>query len=151
VPADLPERFAATELFADELVLITAPDHPTAGAGALSIAALRDEPFVSLPPASGLRGRLEQLAADAGFVPRIPFETANLPQLRDLVAHGLGVALVARSVAEATGRPVAVHQVDPGPLMRPVGLLHFTGRPLSPAALACRAFLLRAAERVGST
>jgi DNA-binding transcriptional LysR family regulator len=80
-------------------------------------------------------------------VPRIPFESANLPQLRDLVAHGLGVALLARSVAEAPGRPVAVHQVDPGPLLRPVGLLHLEGRPLPPAAKACHAFLLRAAER----
>ena len=147
VPAELPERFAAADLFADELVLITAPDHPTAGAGALSIAALRDEPFVCLPPASGLRSRLERLAADAGFVPRIPFESANLPQLRDLVADGLGVALLARSVAEAPGRPVAVHQVDPGPLLRPVGLLHLAGRTLPPAALACRAYLLRAAGR----
>ncbi|MGI5128924.1 LysR family transcriptional regulator [Pseudonocardia sp. CA-107938] len=145
LPGELPEHVTAAHLFTDELVLITAPEHPTATAGALPITALRDEPFVCLPPASGLRARLEQLAADAGFTPRIPFESASLPQLRDLVAHGLGVALLARSVAEAPGRPVAVHQVDPGPVLRPVGLLHRTDRPLVPAAQACRAFLLRSA------
>lgn len=71
-----------------------------------------------------------------------PFESANLPRLRDLVAHGLGVALLASSVAEGPGPPLAVHPVDPGPVWRPVGLMHMRDRDLGPAALACRSLLL---------
>jgi DNA-binding transcriptional LysR family regulator len=142
VPAGLPERFAAAPLFTDELVLITATDHPTAGQDALDPAALRDDPFVCLPADSGLRAILDRLAGAAGFTPRVQFESTNLPRLRDLVAHGLGVALLARSVAEAPGPPLAVHTVAPEPVWRPVGLLHHRDRPVGPAAAACRAHLL---------
>ncbi len=44
-------------------------------------------------------------------------------------------------MAEAPGLTVSVHPVDPGPVERPVGLLHLADRPLSAAAEACRAFL----------
>ncbi|GAA0927245.1 LysR family transcriptional regulator [Pseudonocardia zijingensis] len=141
VPPGLPTRYARTPLFTDELVLVTDPDHRLAGTDPLPMAALRDEPFVCLPADSGLRAILDRLAAEAGFTPRVPFETTHLPRLRALAAHGLGVALVARSVAEAPGPPVVVHGVDPGPLLRPVGLLHHTGTALGAAVQACRDFL----------
>ncbi len=144
VPAEVPPGVVAAPLFSDELVLVTAPGHPTAEAGALDLAALRADPFVCLPMGTGLRALLDRHAAAAGFAPRVPFETTSLPRLRDLVAHGLGVALVARSVAEAPGPPVVVHAVAPEPIRRPVGLMHHP--PLSPAAAACRAFLLERAR-----
>jgi DNA-binding transcriptional LysR family regulator len=140
VPAQVPEGVVAAPLFDDELVLVTAPDHPTASVGALGLAALRADPFVCLPVGTGLRTVLHRHAAAAGFTPHVPFETTSLPRLRDLVAHGLGVALVARSVVEAPGPRVVVHPVSPEPISRPVGLLH--REPLGPAAAACRAFLL---------
>ena len=144
VPSDLPADISAVDLFTDELVLVTAPDHPTAGTADLTLAALRDDAFVCLPAGTGLRAVLDRHAAASGFTPHVPFETASLPRLRDLVAHGLGVALVARSVAEAPGPPVVVHAVAPERIWRPVGLMHRT--PLGPAAAACRAFLV---ERAG--
>jgi LysR family transcriptional regulator, transcription activator of glutamate synthase operon len=75
----------------------------------------------------------------------VPFESTNLGRLRDLVARGLGVALLARSVAETPGPPVTVHSVRPEPVWRPVGLLHHRERPLGAAARACRAVLLERA------
>jgi DNA-binding transcriptional LysR family regulator len=141
MPPGLPARYARTPLFTDELVLVTAPGHRLAGTDPLPLAVLRDEPFVCLPADSGLRAILDRLAAEAGFIPHVPFESTHLLRLRDLAAHGLGVALVARSVAEAPGPPVAVHGVDPGPQLRPVGLLHRADTTLGAAAEACRAFL----------
>jgi LysR family transcriptional regulator, transcription activator of glutamate synthase operon len=91
VPSELPAWAATEPLFDDELVLATGTAHPTAGtAGPLDIAALRDDPFACLPAGSGLRGILDRLAGAAGFTPSVPFETTDLPQLRGLVAHGLG-------------------------------------------------------------
>jgi DNA-binding transcriptional LysR family regulator len=141
IPPGLPARYARTPLFTDELVLVTAPDHPLAGTDPLPLAALRDEPFVCMPADSGLRAILDRLAAEAGFTPHVPFETTHLPRLRDLAAHGLGIALLARSVAEAPGPPRAVHGIDPGPQLRPVGLLHREDTSLGAAAQACQAFL----------
>src|SRR6478672_6010798 len=99
---------------------------------ALDSGALRADAFVCLPVGTGLRQVLDRHAAAAGFTPHAPFETTSLPRLRDLVAHGLGVALVARSVAEAPGPPVVAHPVAPEPVLRPVALLHPT--TLGPAA-----------------
>jgi DNA-binding transcriptional LysR family regulator len=150
MPPGLAARYARTPLFTDELVLVTAPGHPLADTDPLPLAALRDEPFVCLPADSGLRAILDRLAAEAGFTPHVPFESSHLPRLRDLAAHGLGVALVARSVAEGPGPPAAVHRLDPGPQLRPVGLLHRSDRPLPAAAEACREFLSGWPERSGS-
>lgn len=149
VPAELPGRFAAHPLFTDELVIVTGPGHPMAVAGALALDALRHDPFVCLPADSGLRAVLDRLAGAAGFSPRVPFESTNLARLRDLVAHGLGVALVARSVAESPGPAVTVHSVAPEPVWRPVGLLHHRERSLGAAAEACRAFLVERARANG--
>ena len=144
VPAEVPPDVVVAPLFTDELVLVTAPDHPRRRPRALGLDALRDDPFVCLPAGTGLRAILDRHAAAAGFTPHVPFETTSLPRLRDLVANGLGVALVARSVAEAPGPPVVVHEVAPERISRPVGLMHRA--PLGPAAAVCRAFLLERAR-----
>jgi DNA-binding transcriptional LysR family regulator len=142
MPDTLPERVHGLPLFTDELVLITAPDHHGAERAGLPLVAVRDEPFACLPADSGLRRVLEQTAAAAGFLPKVRYETTGVHQLRELVSYGLGVALVARSVAEAPGPPVVVHPVLPAPIDRPVGLLHLRDRPLGPAARRCHTFLV---------
>lgn len=143
IPADPPSRLHVRPLFTDELVLITSAEHPLAGRGALRLDELRDDEFACLPAGSGLRGLLDRAAEPAGFTPRVRYETNIVPQLRELVGHNLGVALVARSVAEAPGPPVTVHPVLPEPIDRPVGLLHLRDRPLGPAARHCHRFLSR--------
>lgn len=141
----LPDRIATVVLFDDELVLITAPDHPTSGCGALAITDLTGDPFVCLSARSGLRRLLDRAATSAGTSVSVAFECSGPRQIRDLVAHGLGVGLIARSVAEAPGPAVTVHAVSPEPIRRPVGLLWSCDRPPGPAVLACREHLLRGA------
>lgn len=135
------ERIVEQPLFDDELVLITAREHPLAERHELPLEAVRDEMFACLSAESGLRRRLDDACAAAGFTPTVRYETTIVPQLRELVSHGLGVALLARSVAEVPGPPVAVHPVAPSPISRPVGLLHLRDRPLGPAARHCHRFL----------
>lgn len=147
IPAGLPGRFTAHPLFSEELVIVTAPGHPLARQPILRLDVLRDEAFICLPPDSGLRAILDRATATAGFTPRVPFESTNLHRIRELVSHGLGVALLARSVAESPGLPVTVHSVHPEPIHRAVGLLHRHDRPLPPAAEACRVFLATWAAR----
>ncbi|WP_037065305.1 LysR family transcriptional regulator [Pseudonocardia acaciae] len=142
----LPARVASRPLFDDELVLITAPDHPLAGSSAVALSAVRDEPFACLPADSGLRAILDRACAAAGFAPRVRYESTGVQQLRKLVSHGLGVALLARSIAESPGRPVCAHPILPAPIQRPVGLLRLRDRPLGPAAQHCHAFLAARAD-----
>ena len=143
-PADLPDRFATTPLFSEELVIITGPGHPLEPRrGGVTFAELRDKRFVSFPPGSGLRRILDTAATPANFVPQVPYESTSLTQIRDLVSHGLGVALVPNSVATAPGGPVTTHSVRPDPIQRAIALTHRQDPPLSAAAQACRALLQR--------
>jgi DNA-binding transcriptional LysR family regulator len=144
VPGDLPPRVTSTTLFDEELVLITPTTHLLAGRAALGLADLAGEPFVCLPADSGLRARLDRACADAGFRPSVPFEASGVERIRELVAHGLGVALLARSVT-GSGSPVAVHVVHPEPLRRAVALMHRTGA-LDPATAACAEVLRDAVQ-----
>lgn len=138
---EIPTHITTHPLFTEELVLLTPPAHPLASRAELPLDAVRDEPFVCMPEGTGLRTILDRAAEAAGFVPYVPFESSHLQRIRELVSHGLGNGLLARSVAQEPGSPVAVHSVLPERLWRPVGLLHDTRRPLPPAAEACREFL----------
>jgi DNA-binding transcriptional LysR family regulator len=91
----------ATCTVANEPLILAVPhDHPLAAAGEASAGSLRDEPIVTMTSGSGLRTVLEITCAEAGFTPYIHTETDDLAVVADFVAHGLGVALLPRSVAE---------------------------------------------------
>ena len=141
---DLPAHFAARRIATEELLLVLPPRHPLARGGALDLGELRAERFVCLPADSGLRALLDEAAAGAGFTARVQFETQSPASVRELVAAGLGVALLARSAAEPPGPEVAVRPLRNAPAHPPIGLIHRRGRPLSAAARACRRQLLTA-------
>lgn len=100
LPRQLPEPLLAIRLVTQPLVLICRPDHPLAGRKRVALTALVDEPLVGLPP-KGSAGyeAIEQVFADAGKRPRVPFDLNDAFSIVDFVAHGLGVSLVLESVA----------------------------------------------------
>lgn len=136
VHADLQRRYLGHPLVEEALVLVTAPDHPRAGAGIHTLAAVGDEPFVCLPKGSGLQAILTGAAAAEGFVPRIVYETHSPASIRELVAAGLGVALLASSAAGGPGAPIAVHRLNRAPPHPPIGLIRRRAPALTPAARA---------------
>jgi DNA-binding transcriptional LysR family regulator len=141
IHADLSPRYVARPLVDESLVLISPPGHRFSDPSG-SLAAARDESFVCLPAGSGLHEILTQAAAAVGFVPRIEFETYSPASIRELVAAGLGVALVAGSAARAPGPPVETYPLPH--LSHPaIGLILLAERPLTPAADAFRDFLGR--------
>ncbi|PZS23980.1 MAG: LysR family transcriptional regulator [Pseudonocardiales bacterium] len=138
IHTDLASRYSAQPLFDEQLVLITPPGHRLARERRLTLSQLREEPFVCLPPHSGLRAILDAAAASDGFEPVVQFETHSPSSIRDLVSSGLGVALLAYSAATTPGSPIAVHTMDPPPQHPPIGLIHHRDRRLTPAARTCR-------------
>jgi LysR family transcriptional regulator, transcription activator of glutamate synthase operon len=138
---DLPARFAARPLATESVVLALPPG--TAAVGTL--ADVREEAFVCLGSASGLRAILDAAGEAAGFTPRVLFETSSPASIRELVSAGLGVALLARSAAEREGPPIRVCPLDPAPAHPPIGLIQVRGHRLTAAARACRTHLLESA------
>jgi DNA-binding transcriptional LysR family regulator len=139
--ADLPTRYVARRLAVEHLVLALPPGRPPA----TSLADLRAEPFVCLPAGSGLHQILLSAAQRAGFTPAVPFETHSAASIRDLVAAGLGVAILARSAATAPGPPITVHAPQPAIPHPPIAVIHRRDRPLAPAARAFRRHVIEQA------
>jgi DNA-binding transcriptional LysR family regulator len=104
----LPAGLASQTIATEPLVAAVPPDHPRADAAAVSLSDLRDEPLVTLTPGTGLRTVLESACAEAGFDPRIAIDANDLGVVADLVAHGLGVALLPITTARQAGSRVAV-------------------------------------------
>ena len=118
-----PQSFRTEPLFEDELVIAVAARHRLASRATVRIEELRDEPFVIFRPGSTMTHRLNRLARDAGFEPRVAFESEDSLTVRSLVAEGLGVALYPRTIGNTPGPNVALLSVTPQPILRTMSLV----------------------------
>lgn len=96
-PADIATNLIACEA----LVVACAPGHPLAGGDELSLAALKDVPFVDFEQGWGTRKIIDRSFAEAGVDRHTAFEVSDLDTLLDLVARDLGIALVPEAIVEA--------------------------------------------------
>lgn len=103
----LPAGIATQTVADEELLVAVAPDDPLAGRRSLSIRALRDRRLICLPRGSGLRAWLDQACAAAGVQPQVTLEATDPQMLTRLAAHGMGVAVLPRSAAQAHGTDLA--------------------------------------------
>jgi DNA-binding transcriptional LysR family regulator len=97
---DPPVGIATTMIACEALVAVCPPDHPLAGRENVPLSAFADEPFVDFEPAWGTRQLVDRGFNEAGIERRIAFEVSDLDTQLELVARGLGVALVPEVVAE---------------------------------------------------
>lgn len=137
-----PEGLSIDVISVEPLVLVTSPQHALAACASIDVSQLRDESFVTLNRGSSLRRHLEQACDAAGFPARIALETGDVQLLSDLVARGLGVTIVPRSIADvgAARQPLRLIDIDPPITLRYTALAWRTSRLQPPAAdafLAC--------------
>jgi DNA-binding transcriptional LysR family regulator len=131
----LPPRVRTRVVAVEPLVLGVRRGDPLSRRKTITLAALRNEPMITLVHGSGLRTLLEAACRDAGFSPRISAETGELGSLVELVAEGLGVAVVPHSAVDNAN--VAVVPIT-RPRLRRHAALAWNQASISPAA---RAFL----------
>jgi LysR family transcriptional regulator, transcription activator of glutamate synthase operon len=147
IHADLAPGFVAEPLVTEELVLVS-PTDAGLPAGPVSLDRVRDEPFVCLAEGSGLHRMLLDAGAAAGFEPRVVFETHRPASIRELVAAGLGVALLASANARGAGPDVRVNPLVRPPEHPPVGLIRVPSR--DPVVRAWRAHVREAYPAPGA-
>ncbi len=124
-------------LMQEQLMLALPKTHRFANRGQIRFASLKDEPWVVLAPGYGLRQRVDELCAEAGFSPRIAFEGHDLTTLYALIAAGSGIGLF-----PAGRTPDAVKQLPVQPLQsRDVGLITIPGRVHPPSVDAFAAYV----------
>lgn len=145
-----PAELMATMLACDPLVLACPSHHPRAGQLDLQLADIAREDFIDLPIGHGTRQLIDQSFAAAGLSRRSGFEVNDLTMQLNMVAHGLGVALVPEMVVESWERKGANAQLSHASLAEPEPCWELavvfrkqleTDQPCSAAANACLALL----------
>jgi DNA-binding transcriptional LysR family regulator len=81
-------------LYREPLRLVVHHGHRIAARRSAALADIKGEPFVALGPGYGLRSITDALFRDAGFRPRIAFESQDSHTVRGLVSAGLGVSIL---------------------------------------------------------
>lgn len=117
-----------------------APSHPLADRGQVGLAELAGEPFVDFQPDWGLRMLLDQSFAAAGLHRASALEGNDVPSLLQLVAHGLGIALVPEVVSRHPA-PVRYLRLRPPAPSFDVALATMGDPPASQAARVLLAML----------
>jgi DNA-binding transcriptional LysR family regulator len=139
--ATMPAGIGTHILTSEPLVAVVSLRDPLAATTTLPLGALTGHTLISLPHGTGLRSALDQACAAAGFVPRIAFEAGDPRVLAQLAAHGLGVAIVPQSAADACRDQVHTLTITEPALRGQIALAWRTGGPVSPPA---RALITRA-------
>ncbi|MEU2630168.1 LysR family transcriptional regulator [Kitasatospora sp. NPDC007106] len=111
-PPRPPPHLTVHPLLLDPMVVVLPDDHPlavrTPGDAPLRLDELRDESWVTILAGHAAREQFDRAAAEAGFTPRIRFQTASYDVAQALVGTGIGVALVSRLAL--TRRPGTTHR-----------------------------------------
>ncbi|KRE79751.1 LysR family transcriptional regulator [Arthrobacter sp. Soil763] len=103
-PVATPSRLiSSAALYREPLRLVVHHAHPLAGRRTVRLAEIRQEPFVAMGPGYGMRSLTDALFREAGFRPRIAFESQDSHTARGLVSAGLGVSILPPS-GTITGR-----------------------------------------------
>ena len=114
-------------LLTEPLLVAMRSDHPLASLGRLpTIDDLRDQPFVLYQRTfgAGFNEHLTQLCARAGFVPRIVQEATGLSTLLGLVAAGMGITVITRSLGALHPENIVFRTLDDPEALSKLWLLH---------------------------
>lgn len=105
-------QVSAALLWRDPVVAAFPPGHRLSKRGQISLAELQGEDFVFLRlDSSPFAARLLGACVQAGFAPRIVQQVVEIPAVLNLVAAGLGVALVPASLALLRADAVGTSQL----------------------------------------
>jgi DNA-binding transcriptional LysR family regulator len=96
----------------EALVAVCPPSHPLAGLVDVPLSALASEPFVDFEPGWGTRQLIDRGFSEAGIERRIAFEVNDLDTQLELVARGLGVALVPEAIAKEQGSSLGIAYLE---------------------------------------
>lgn len=136
-----------SEPFADNhLVMIASPDHPLAKEKDIAPFRLKDIPFILREPGSGTRLAAENFFERHEVTLKARMELGSNEAVKQVVAGGLGVAVLSASAlrAELSSGEIIVLDVRGFPLNRKWYMVYPTGKYLTPASKVFMEYLLAA-------
>lgn len=130
-----------SEVIADEAVqescfAVLPSGHRLRRQASVSLRDLKDDAFVSLPTAAGLRRQIDGVAANIGIALKHATVVEQFGTLFDFVAADVGIAIVpASALPRHKPEGVTIKKLVSPPLVRRIGILRLRTRPLTPAAV----------------
>jgi DNA-binding transcriptional LysR family regulator len=130
-------------LFPEEIFLIVPHGHKFANRHSINLIEAAAEPFIALREGFGIRDLTESLCHQAGFTPKIVFESDIAINLIDFVNYNFGIALlpILQWSDLPTNLPVSLHINEPV-CNRTTALSYVQGRYLSGAAKQFKDYLI---------
>jgi DNA-binding transcriptional LysR family regulator len=120
---DIATGLALAPLFTEEMVLALPASHPQSASASVDVRELASDRWIAGCPLC--RGHLLAVCDAAGFDPVIDYETDNAVAVLNLVASGLGVALLPRlALATASVPPGAAIRATSPVSMRSIQVVH---------------------------
>ena len=118
LPVEEPE-LKMRPLFREPLVAMLPARHALAGLPVVALERLHGEPFImcSRQPRAGFRETVVGLCRAGGFTPRVAHSASSTAAMAELVAAGLGMALVPRSASDRETAGVAYRPLAGAPLV----------------------------------
>ena len=133
-------------LLDDPVDVVVPRNHPAAGAKAIALADLADEPWVNSTVLSSCHPFLARACNAAGFEPRIAAETNDHRALHHLVASGVGLALVPQLSQLDLPPSLVARPIAPNPPKRRIHAAFRRGRERDPAVRLLRELLAATAR-----
>ncbi len=122
----------------EEMVLVTAPDHPFTKKETINFKILSDVPFIMKDRGSGTRRLVDSLFEQKNCRPEILMEVSNTEFIKELVHRGDGVSLLVSETVEAElaeGKLAAI-PVKGENIYLDVSICYLADQQLSPSARA---------------
>ncbi|MEV6791660.1 LysR family transcriptional regulator [Streptomyces sp. NPDC051320] len=135
MPSPVPDRFTATAVGDEEIVLAAPTDHPIVRQPVVSVQDLDGVRLVHYAPENGLSTWLDRSLTKAGVRPEPVMRTAVTVAAPQLAAAGLGVAVCPVSAISA-GFPGAVRSFSPPWVRQLVAVTSTTLDPLAARFIA---------------
>jgi DNA-binding transcriptional LysR family regulator len=120
----------------DRLVVVCPPHHPLAKHKQVSIKKLAGEPLVGFERDIPTRKETDRVLRRHGLEARYVMELDNAEIMKRVVEIGLGVAILPEAAVrpEVRGGTLVALHVSDEVFLRPLGIIHRTGKHFSPAA-----------------
>lgn len=145
-------QLAFQHFLQNPLVVIAPAGHPLADTAQVSLQALAAQPFIMREVGSGTRLAVEQQFQKLGIEPHVRMELGSNEAIKQVVAAGLGIAVVSRHalLPDAASEEIVVLDVEGFPIYWDWYIGHLAVKQLSVVARAFLAFVEESAPQMFS-
>lgn len=133
LPIDDDPQLVVTRWVDDELRLIVPQGHALRGGDTFIWRDLHDTPLVLFEAGSAVRAHIDTSITEAGVDPEIVMELRSIESIKQMVAQGIGAALVSEHALDASQPGLRCSEE---PIRRTLAVIHRRDRQQSAAAAA---------------